>query len=217
MIDIVKQDNINGQTVPSTTSLKIAEVTGKEHFNVIRDIENLIAEGEFNDLNFEAVDYKDKKGELRKMYILDETFTTVLLMGFTGKEAVKWKIAFTKEFPRMREELKNKVLRAKGDEYTLANDLQKKVLDAKRKELEGKDGHIGLYVQIARRTNELAFGYHEKDIRQNMNTDKAMSLNKAFKDTFDAILDGVTNPSKIKETVEAKRLERSEKIAKLKE
>ena len=216
MQGLVERSEIGSKSVLATTSLKIAEVTGKDHFHVIRDIENLIDTGEFSELSFEVSTYQGERRK-EKMYILDETFTTVLLMGFTGKEAIKWKIAFTKEFQRMREELKNRVLRAKGDEYALANDLQKKVLDAKRKELEGKDGHIGLYVQMARRTNELAFGYHEKDIRQNMNTDKAMSLNKAFKDTFDAILDGVTNPSKIKETVEAKRLERSEKIAKLKE
>jgi Rha family phage regulatory protein len=197
--------------------LKIAEVFGKRHDDVIKAIENHIAEGEFNGRNFAVVDYKDKKGELRKMYILDERFTTFLVMGFTGKEAAKWKLQYIDEFQRMREELKNKVIRETGDRYALADKLQKMVLDSKRKELEGKEGHIGLYCQISRRTNELAFGYHEKDIRQNISQKQAMSLNKAFEDTIKTILDGVTNPSKIKEVVEEKRgLSPSKETKKLK-
>lgn len=108
MNSLVNIEVIGSQNVPSTTSLKIAEVFGKEHFHVIRDIENLIDTGELNQSNFGCVNYKDKKGEYRKMYILDETFTTVLLMGFTGKEAVKWQVAYAKEFQNMREEIQNK-------------------------------------------------------------------------------------------------------------
>lgn len=217
MIDIVKQDNINGQTVPSTTSLKIAEVFGKEHKDVIKAIENHIAEGEFTERNFAPSSYKDSSGKSNKFYILDERFTTFLVMGFTGKEAAKWKLQYIDEFQRMREELKNKVIRETGDRYALADKLQKMVLDSKRKELEGKEGHIGLYCQISRRTNELAFGYHEKDIRQNISQKQAMSLNKAFEDTIKTILDGVTNPSKIKEVVEEKRgLSPSKETKKLK-
>jgi Rha family phage regulatory protein len=217
VIDIVKVETIGSDSVPSTTSLKIAEVFGKRHDDVIKAIENHIAEGEFNGRNFAVVDYKDKKGELRKMYILDERFTTFLVMGFTGKEAAKWKLQYIDEFQRMREELKNKVIRETGDRYALADKLQKMVLDSKRKELEGKEGHIGLYCQISRRTNELAFGYHEKDIRQNISQKQAMSLNKAFEDTIKTILDGVTNPSKIKEVVEEKRgLSPSKETKKLK-
>jgi hypothetical protein len=44
-----------------------------------------------------------------------------------------------------------------------------------------------------------------------------MSLNKAFEDTIKTILDGVTNPSKIKEVVEEKRgLSPSKETKKLK-
>ena len=36
---------------------------GKEHYNVLRDIENLDCSESFNAINFELVNYKDKKGE----------------------------------------------------------------------------------------------------------------------------------------------------------
>ena len=216
MQGLVERSEIGSKSVLATTSLKIAEVFGKRHGNVIRDIENLIEAGEFSERNFALSTYQGERRK-EKMYILDERFTTFLVMGFTGKEAAKWKLQYIDEFQRMREELKNKVIGETGDRYALADKLQKMVLDSKRKELEGKEGHIGLYCQISRRTNELAFGYHEKDIRQNISQKQAMSLNKAFEDTIKTILDGVTNPSKIKEVVEEKRgLSPSKETKKLK-
>ncbi|WP_300464602.1 Rha family transcriptional regulator [Desulfobacula sp.] len=52
----------------TTTSLKVAEVFGKRHGNVVRDIQYLECSKEFNQLNFELVEYMDKKGELRPSY-----------------------------------------------------------------------------------------------------------------------------------------------------
>lgn len=51
------------------TSLEIAEVTGRSHKNVLRDIRNLLEQG-INQLNFELIEYKDAKGETRPMYYL---------------------------------------------------------------------------------------------------------------------------------------------------
>lgn len=51
----------NGQAFCS--SRQVAEEFGKEHYNVLRDIESLDCSAEFNALNFEAVTYKDAKGE----------------------------------------------------------------------------------------------------------------------------------------------------------
>jgi len=69
----------------------------------------LINEVQFNDGNFTVVNYIDNKSESRPMYIMDEEFTTVLIMGFTGSEALKFKLEYIKEFIRMREIL-NKLL-----------------------------------------------------------------------------------------------------------
>lgn len=63
------------------TSLEIAEVTGKEHKNVIRDIRSLLDKG-VNELNFELVDYKDKKGEIRPMYNLTPKGCLILASGY---------------------------------------------------------------------------------------------------------------------------------------
>lgn len=42
-----------------TTSLIVAEVFGKEHKNVLRDIETLSCSNDFNRLNFERITYKE--------------------------------------------------------------------------------------------------------------------------------------------------------------
>lgn len=89
----------NGQ--PVTTSRKVAEVFGKEHYNVLRDIESLDCSEEFNALNFEVVNYKDKKGEKRPEYRMTKDGFTFLVMGYRGKKAAKFKEAYIKQFNEM--------------------------------------------------------------------------------------------------------------------
>lgn len=63
------------------TSLEIAEVTGKQHFNVMRDIRSILEQG-VNEINFELVEYKDKKGEARPMYQLTKKGCLILASGY---------------------------------------------------------------------------------------------------------------------------------------
>ena len=63
------------------TSLEIAEVTGKLHKNVIRDINNLLEQG-VNQLNFELIKYKDAKGEMRPCYNLTPKGCLILASGY---------------------------------------------------------------------------------------------------------------------------------------
>lgn len=63
------------------TSLQIAEVTGKNHAHVMRDIRNLLDQG-VNESNFGLVNYKDKKGEMRPMYELTPKGCLILASGY---------------------------------------------------------------------------------------------------------------------------------------
>ena len=69
------------KTEERMTSLQIAEVTGKEHKNVMRDIRNILEQG-VNQLNFELVSYKDAKGEERPMYSLTKKGCLILASGY---------------------------------------------------------------------------------------------------------------------------------------
>lgn len=65
------------------TSLEIAELTGKQHSNVMRDIRGLLDQG-VNEFNFELVEYKDKKGETRPMFKLTKKGCLILASGYNA-------------------------------------------------------------------------------------------------------------------------------------
>lgn len=63
------------------SSREIAELTGKEHKNVLRDIRALLEQG-VDRLNFELVEYKDAKGETRPCYELTKKGCLILASGY---------------------------------------------------------------------------------------------------------------------------------------
>lgn len=88
--------NENGKLV--TTSRNIAEVFGKEHKNVIRAIESLECGEDFTRLNFELSEYVDPTGRKLPEYLITRDGFTLLAMGFTGKEAMQFKLAYIQRF-----------------------------------------------------------------------------------------------------------------------
>lgn len=105
--------NQNGK--PVTTSKLIAEKFGKRHSNVIRDIEETINQmpDSQSQLNFELSEYKDSSGKSNPLYIMDRDGFALLVMGFTGEKAMKFKIEYIAAFNKMAEQLKPKELTTK--------------------------------------------------------------------------------------------------------
>lgn len=126
--------NRNGNDV--TTSLIVAEVFGKEHKNVLRDIENLSCSEGFNRLNFERITYKDARNREQSAYEMTKDGFSFLVMGYTGEKAGEFKERFINEFNKRESLLKN-------DDYILMRSqqiLQKRLeaSEAKIKQLEAK-------------------------------------------------------------------------------
>ena len=90
----------------TATSLQVAEHFGKRHDNVIRAIRNLEVSQEFSLLNFEARDYFDDRGKVQPMYDITRDGFAMLAMGFTGKEAARWKEAYISTFNAMEAKLR---------------------------------------------------------------------------------------------------------------
>lgn len=100
-----------------TTSLKVAEVFEKEHFNVVRDIRNLIQEmasisqnsnlkGGVNTPMFQESSYQaEEGGRSYPMYFMNRDGFTLLAMGFTGQKALKFKLAYIDAFNAMEKKL----------------------------------------------------------------------------------------------------------------
>ncbi|UOP00515.1 Rha family transcriptional regulator [Kingella potus] len=98
----------HSQTV--TTSEFIAQAFKKQHRNVLRDIENLLADIDpaFAAQNFKAVERVQKTGfgeRSTRAYELTKDGFMLLVMGFTGKAALAIKIAYIQAFNTMAEML----------------------------------------------------------------------------------------------------------------
>ena len=89
-----------------TTSLKIAEKFGKEHAHVLRDIRDMECSDTFRESNFGLSSYKSAQGKTLPMYEVTRDGFTLLAMGYTGKEAMKFKEDYINAFNTMENELK---------------------------------------------------------------------------------------------------------------
>jgi Rha family phage regulatory protein len=89
-----------------TSSLIVAEVFGKNHADVLRDIRKMECSDEFRVSNFAVSSYVNSQNKEMPMYHMNKKGFTLLAMGYTGKEAMKYKEAYINEFERMEQELK---------------------------------------------------------------------------------------------------------------
>ncbi len=104
-IDIIKQQLKLKNGAITITSKQLAEAFGKQHKNVLRDIETLNCSKEYHRLNFEPVKIKDAKGELRKAYEITKDGYIMLVMGYHGRKAFRIKEAYITAFNAMTKEL----------------------------------------------------------------------------------------------------------------
>lgn len=95
----------NNQVV--TSSLQVAEVFEKQHKNVIQSIENLRAENSaLGNFFFESTYKTNGNNKSYKMYYMNRDGFSLLVMGFTGKKALEWKLKYIEAFNTMEEKLK---------------------------------------------------------------------------------------------------------------
>lgn len=89
-------------------SKSVAENFGKSHRHVNRDIENLIQK-DVSKIGhmFYATETPDSYGRMQKAYYMNRDGFSLLVMGFTGKEAIEWKLKYIEAFNEMEKKLKN--------------------------------------------------------------------------------------------------------------
>ncbi len=94
----------------------MAEVLGKRHDAVLRDIVNLLMDiDSLQNRGLIKTTYKPEKAKRSfPKYNLTKDGFTLLVMGFTGKKALQFKMMYINEFNRMEEELKNHLLLTLG-------------------------------------------------------------------------------------------------------
>lgn len=105
-------------------SLQVAEKFGKEHRNVLRAIDDLIE----SLLNFEQSSNmfissrrKADNGKYHRMYLMNRDGFSLLVMGFTGKNALEWKLQYIQAFNQMEKLIQEKSTAA----YQVADQAEK--------------------------------------------------------------------------------------------
>ena len=85
----------------------VAEDFKKAHDKVCRDIDNLKTQSPKLEVEkyFIESSYKSDRGRTYKEYLMNRDGFSLLVMGFTGKEALQWKLKYIEAFNKMEEEL----------------------------------------------------------------------------------------------------------------
>lgn len=100
----------NGQ--PVVYSRKLAEMFGREHRHVLDAIRKTTEpkcglSEEFISDNFTEIKYKDSTGRWLPEYLLTWDGFSIVVMGFSGKKAMKFKEAYIKRFNQMADFIGN--------------------------------------------------------------------------------------------------------------
>lgn len=92
----------NGAVV---SSLQVAEHFRKRHDRVLRSIENIMAglpqNGETLKMFFKSTYTEKQNNQTYPMYYMNRDGFSLLVMGFTGKKALEWKLKYIQAFNQM--------------------------------------------------------------------------------------------------------------------
>ena len=116
-----------------TDSRNIAGHFGKAHGDVLKSIDNLVRENSLTK-NMFLEQSREYHGRNFRYYLMNRDGFSLLVMGFTGKKALGWKLKYIEAFNAMEEELTNKktmvipkdypsALRALANEYERSQKL----------------------------------------------------------------------------------------------
>lgn len=120
---------------PVVTSVDVAVNFSKRHDHVLRDIETLIERDSLNIGEMFFKDhYTDSYGREQKCYLMNRDGFSLLVMGFTGADALEWKLKYIQGFNTMEKALNSpeKIMaRALQVAHSELEGLKAYLLDAK--------------------------------------------------------------------------------------
>lgn len=149
MTELVK---INSAGKDVTTSLIVAQVFGKEHSKVCRDIESLSCSASFNAANFGVIKYFDTRNREQTAYEMTKDGFSFLVMGYTGERAGQFKENFINEFNKRE-------MMLRSDDYILMRSQQIlnrriELAEQKVRRLEAENGEQRVIIAQMRKGND---------------------------------------------------------------
>ena len=181
LVEIVK---FGKEERTAVTSLDVAETFGKEHKNVLRDIEALGCSDEFNRLNFEPISYEDVMHRKQRAYVMTRDGFTLLVMGYTGELAMKFKEAYIKQFNAME-----RALRGKQIEREKGIAVRQALTKALQQSTENERMHGHAYSTYTNCIYKVLFGMNASQLREKFGIARKDNLRDYFTaDELSAVL-----------------------------
>ncbi|MGG7074361.1 Rha family transcriptional regulator [Campylobacter sp. 9BO] len=135
-----------GENLPTVSSNYIAKVFEKEHRDILKAVRTL-PKDEFFTQNFKESFYLNKQNKRQPCYNLTRDGFSLLVMGFTGEKAYRWKIEFIKAFNMMEAELKRLSVSRYVDEISSLNAILINKANHHEKQINGYKGQIAQHNQ----------------------------------------------------------------------
>ncbi len=157
------------------SSLDVAETFGKRHDNVLKDIRELDCSDEFRLLNFEESTYLNSQNKKQPMYYMTRDGFAILVMGYNGEKAMRFKEAYIKQFNAMEKALRGKLIeREKG--IAVRQSLTK----ALQQSTENERMHGHAYSTYTNCIYKVLFGKNANQLREERGADRNRSLRDYF-------------------------------------
>lgn len=172
---LVEIKTVNKQEVTVVTSLDVAETFEKRHDHVLRDIEELRKDvPNFGEMFYED-SIPDSYGRKRKAYYMNRDGFTLLVMGYTGEKAIKFKLAYINQFNAMEQALIGKM---KEREKTI--EVRHIITDMIKQSRENERMHGHAYSTYTDMIYKVLFGKTAKQLREEYGLSKTDSLRDLF-------------------------------------
>ena len=157
--------NENGQVV--TSSRDVAEKFNKNHRDVLDSIRNLTAENSAVKNMFYLSEYTNSRGRKYNEYLMNRDGFSLLCMGFTGKEALEWKLQYIRAFNQMENFIREKSTQMWIETRKAGKLTRKAETDTIQKLVEYAKGQGSshaemLYMTYSRLANKMA-GINKRD------------------------------------------------------
>lgn len=156
---------------PVTDSVKVAEVFGKMHKNVLKSIRNILgsAQNLAHKTWFHQVTYIDAQGKTQPMFLMNRDGFSLLAMSLTGERALQFKVGFIQQFDMMEQALKE-IAPAIPQTFAQALRLaaeQAETIEAQQKQLAEQAPKVNFAKALEIAGESILIGQLAKLMRQN--------------------------------------------------
>lgn len=172
---LVEIKKMNKEEVVTVNSRDVAGTFYKRHADVLRDIETLQCSEDFTERNFALSSYKDSSGKSNKEYIMTRDGFTLLVMGYTGEKAMKFKESYIRQFNAME-----KVLIGKMKEREKGIAVRQALTNALQHSQENDRMHGHAYSTYTNVVYKAVFGKDAKHLREIYGVTKKENLRDYF-------------------------------------